>query len=67
MAPKQKQLQAEECTGRQLPLGYTWVVEHERGGQSPGGLRLRQGQLADYTVFLPPERASRELSQILSY
>jgi tetratricopeptide (TPR) repeat protein len=66
IASYEKQQQALEFSGRALPTGYTWVIEHERGGASESGLRLRGGQLVEKTTFLPPKRASQELSDLLT-
>jgi hypothetical protein len=60
----EKRQQALEA-GVILPLGYTWVVEHERGGPGSGRLRFRNGRLTQRTLFLPPDRASEELDQLL--
>jgi hypothetical protein len=57
--------QAREA-GVELQPGYTWVIEHERGGRRSDGLRLSGLDLAERTRFLPPEKASIELDRLLS-
>lgn len=65
-ASPEKQEQAREA-GVKLEPGYTWVIEHERGGPGSGGLRLSpEGRLLERTLFLPPERASADLDKLLS-
>jgi hypothetical protein len=65
IADSSKIRQSREA-GVELPPGYTWVVEHDRGGRESGGLRLSGLDLAERTRFLPPEQASFELDQLLS-
>lgn len=62
----EKKQQAREA-GVELPPGYTWVTEHERGNQQGDDeIRLVGIDLADRTKFLPPERATYELDKLLS-
>lgn len=67
IANSEKQLQALEHLGKKLPLGYTFVIEHERGSLGSSGLKLSpDGYLTERTLFLPPERALADLDRLLS-
>lgn len=52
--------------GVQLSLGYTWVVEHERGNpQREDGVALNEDyDLLRYTLFAAPTRATIELEAL---
>jgi hypothetical protein len=66
IADSEKQQQASEHLGKKLSPGYTFVIEHDRGGLGSGGLKLSpDGYLMEPTLFLPPERASVELDKLL--
>jgi len=58
-----KQLALEH--GVILRPGETWVVEHEKGMLIGGWLELDGENLQERTLFLPPERASHELQELL--
>jgi tetratricopeptide (TPR) repeat protein len=60
----QKQEQARRA-GLELRTGYTWVIEHERGGQEGTDLVLDGTDLSRRTRFLPPTRAETELDSLL--
>lgn len=60
IASEIKQRQAREA-GVNLQMGYTWVVEHERGDSGFTGPKLRKYDLVERTQFFPPERASAKL------
>ncbi|MBI1880946.1 MAG: hypothetical protein HYR94_22430 [Chloroflexi bacterium] len=67
IANPEKQQQASQHLGKKLPPGYTFVIEHDRGGLGSGGLRLSSdGYLMERTLFLPPERASADLDKLLA-
>jgi len=59
----EKQAQARRA-GVNLPLCYTWVIEHERSGGEPSGPTFNGTDLVERTRFLPPERASHELDKL---
>jgi len=59
-----KQEQAMRA-GIELPIGYTWVIEHKRGGQEDTFLVLVGTDLPRRTRFLPPTRAESDLDRLL--
>lgn len=68
-----KDFKADEATrelarkaGVELPDGYTWVQGHQRGHSEKGQLKLNGTDLTERILFSPPERASRELDNLLS-
>jgi hypothetical protein len=63
VAEGEKQLQARRA-GVYLPQGFTWVIEHERGGHKSGGLILNGFDLVERTIFSPPSRATHELAEL---
>jgi hypothetical protein len=60
----EKQQQARKA-GVELPLGYTWVIEHDRGSSESDRLILNGTDLVEHIFFAPPERASAELNSLL--
>jgi hypothetical protein len=63
-----KQAQAR-AAGVDIPLDYTWVVEHERGDpQRTGPVILDERfDLTKHILFSPPRRAVEEMDAILGY
>lgn len=65
VASREKQQDARDAGVWRIPEGYTWVVEHERGGLDSGQPGIRRGDLTRRTLFSAPARASDDLVKIL--
>lgn len=65
VADDERQRLAIKALGWPLADGYTWVKSHERGKNSAGIIEVRQTDLMERTLFLPPRKASRELDELL--
>ncbi len=64
-AEPEKRLQAK-MAGIDLELGFTWVIEHERGGHDEVTRLVLDGtDLTQRTLFSPPARAKNELDDLL--
>jgi len=65
VASDEKHFQAKKA-GVSLPIGFTWVIEHERGNPQPTKIPLIGEDLSKHTVFTSPPQAEAELARILT-
>lgn len=66
VATDERHNQAKKA-GVSLKVGYTWVIEHERGNPQPTKIPLDGEDLTEHTIFTSPPKAEFELTKILAY